>query len=316
MGQESGAGSPTIDQSAAQVATGQIWRTMKGQVVLGSAVTESLQAFQSLPVFQLVKAFNALPVMQLARAFQSTGAGQIVAQASDFRSVLQNLSRELVTPGNGETLQTIRALGQALEEIAQSPLMQYLATDAAPKIGRVVEISGHATITAKATGDARVITAKDRELDHQIVGHLQQDEDVAKWTPAQRSRLTSLINLLGMLLVYLATQNAVRSELCFFQPKLVPGLTANQLGKSVRSFMCEAKLPTELLQGYRQVKGLGVHLRADPSMKAPLVQIHLEDRALLEVLDTSNRDWLHVSVVGEEGVEGWISRRYTHQLMK
>lgn len=50
-------------------------------------------------------------------------------------------------------------------------------------------------------------------------------------------------------------------------------------------------------------------------MKAAEVQVTLEDRALLEVLDGSNRDWLHVSVIGEEGLEGWISRKYTHRLL-
>lgn len=131
-----------------------------------------------------------------------------------------------------------------------------------------------------------------------------------------RQTIWSVMQLIQMLVIWLATQNGVREELCFFQPKLSSALSASQVGKAVRNFMCERDAPLESLRNYRTVKGTGVRLRVDPSMKAAEVQVTLEDRALLEVLDGSNRDWLHVSVIGEEGLEGWISRKYTHRLLQ
>lgn len=115
---------------------------------------------------------------------------------------------------------------------------------------------------------------------------------------------------------YIEFQSAARQELCFFRPKIAPMLTANQAGKAVRNFLCEKDVPAELLQGYRLVNGDDVRLREGPGMKHRIISVSIPDRSVLEVLDSGNRDWLHVSVVGEDGVEGWISRKYTHRLIR
>jgi hypothetical protein len=47
-----------------------------------------------------------------------------------------------------------------------------------------------------------------------------------------------------------------------------------------------------------------------PSTKATILPVHLVDGQILEVLDASNPDWLHVTVVAG-GEEGWVSRKYT-----
>jgi len=229
---------------------------------------------------------------------------------------LQALHAALTSPKMGEIVQTLGELSRKAELLADSPLAEYLASDRGQTLGKVVEGAGVATVTITATCDARVIRAGDLALEREIVNHLQQGADVAQWTPAQLSYLRGFLLLIQWVLLYLATQNAVRGELCFFQPKLVPTLTANQTGKAVRAFMCDAELPEDFLRGFRQVKGERVRLRSAPSMKATVVEVRLDDRALLEVLDSSNRDWLHVAVVSQDGVEGWISRRYTHQLLK
>lgn len=71
-----------------------------------------------------------------------------------------------------------------------------------------------------------------------------------------------------------------------------------------------------MLEVFARLRGGNVRLRTDPSMKAEIVQVTLPARALLEVLDSSNRDWLYVSVVAEGGLEGRISRKYTRQLLR
>lgn len=78
--------------------------------------------------------------------------------------------------------------------------------------------------------------------------------------------------------------------------------------------MCQAKLSTDVLNNYRLVKGVGVRLRTLPSTKAEVIDIDLPNNAFLEVVDSSDRSWLQVSVVMQDGVVGWISRKHTATL--
>ena len=67
----------------------------------------------------------------------------------------------------------------------------------------------------------------------------------------------------------------------------------------------------ELLKGHRVVIGSDVNLRKEPSMKSEVIT-ELPIGKLVEVLDKSNRSWLHVEVdIEGETFVGWISRRYT-----
>lgn len=123
-----------------------------------------------------------------------------------------------------------------------------------------------------------------------------------------------LLKIIAALYVAIAAQGTVRTELCFYQPKLIPFATANQAGKALRTFFCDPGKPEVNWADYRQVKGVGVKLRLAPSMRAGEVDIKLPDRAILEILDATNSTWLRVSVLGDEAVDGWISRAYTNKL--
>ena len=140
-----------------------------------------------------------------------------------------------------------------------------------------------------------------------------QSGDASNLSAAAKWCITWLHWLIPAFFAYLALQNGAREELCFLQPKIVPGMTAGQLGKAIRSAACE--VPVEFLKNYRFVRGESVRLRTDPGMKAEVLPVFLSDGALLEVLGNENRVWLHVSVVGQEGVEGWISKKYVRRLV-
>ena len=132
--------------------------------------------------------------------------------------------------------------------------------------------------------------------------------DLSKLSPAAKAYFKWFCWFLGLLATYLAAQNAVREELCFLQPKILPGMTAGQMGKTVRKALCEA---TFVIDGdYRFVKGVGVRLREGAGTKAAVLPVHLADGQVVEVLDSSNPDWLHVTVIAV-GIEGWVSRKYT-----
>jgi hypothetical protein len=142
---------------------------------------------------------------------------------------------------------------------------------------------------------------------------VDQSGNTANLSVSAKWLITWLFWLVSASFGYLALQNGVREELCFLQPKIVPGMTSGQLGKAIRSAACE--VPLELLKGYRFVRGESVRLRAAPGMKAEVLQVFLPDGALLEVLENDNRVWLHVSVVGQGGVEGWVSKKYVRRLV-
>jgi hypothetical protein len=153
-----------------------------------------------------------------------------------------------------------------------------------------------------------------KKAEQEISQKIQQNADPHGLSDSARNYLTWLLGVMLVLMNYLDVQNGVRSELCFIVPKVVPTMSASSYGKLMRNAMCEASLPTEQFARFRMVKGEGVRLRTEPGMKSELVALSLHDRDLIEVLDDSNRDWLYVSVLNEEGVSGWISRKYTHRL--
>jgi hypothetical protein len=173
------------------------------------------------------------------------------------------------------------------------------------------------TETVAVADFAELETAPPAEsAEAEVVSALSSDGDLSLLSRRANALLRYLFAAFLLLANYLAIQNGVREELCYWQPRVMPGLTIGQAGKAIRAAMCVAEVPEEFLRGYRMVKGVGVRLRTEPSMKSEIVQVTLEDRALLEILDSSNRDWLHVSVVGEDSVTGWVSRKYTHPLLR
>jgi hypothetical protein len=268
---------------------------------------------------EVLRKLQDSPAMKQLRNFHDSPAGkslQLIHQSlAKYQGTLQTIPELVLPPEMIKAVRAVRNIGQSLERM-QSPLVNYLASNRAPDLGRLVEASGTARVSVVATCEARVITAQELTLEREIVERLERGESPASLPQDQKSYLGWVLSLLFALILYLGQQNAVREELCFFQPKIAPILTANQTGKAIRKFLCEADMPAEMLRGYRLVDGVGVRLREGPGTKFMVVPAPLSDRAVLEVLDNSNRDWLHVSVVNEDGVEGWISRKYTHRLMR
>jgi hypothetical protein len=163
---------------------------------------------------------------------------------------------------------------------------------------------------------AELDSALPASVEDEVASALAGDRDLSSLSSRANDLLKFALWAFLLIVNYLAIQNGVREELCYLQPKLMPALTIGQTGKAIRTAICQAEMPEEMLRNYRLVKGNGVRLRTEPAMKSEVVQVTLADRALLEVLDSTNRDWLLVAIVGEEGVSGWVSRKYTHPLMR
>ncbi len=191
-------------------------------------------------------------------------------------------------PASSQLLSTIAAAAETLKEVPVS----------APPLADLPDASND--------GDGGLASTP-----QQLQGELADAAstgDLSKLSPAAKAYFKWFCWFLGLLATYLAAQNAVREELCFLQPKILPGMTAGQMGKTVRRAMCTAAFIPD--GDFRFLRGENVRFRAGPSTKAAILPFHLVDGQMLEVLDASNPDWLLVTVVAG-GAEGWVSRKYT-----
>lgn len=187
------------------------------------------------------------------------------------------------------------------------------------RVGQLLQAIPHAFTSAtgehlqaitgfEATPEAQKIAEQEINL------NIGRGADAKHLSPTARQYLIWIWLVVEILMKYLALQNGARSELCFMVPKAPSAMTSTTYVKVVRAAMCEAAIPAQEFARYRIVKGENVRLRTEPGMKSALVSLSLQNLDLLEVLDDSDRDWLYVSVVNEEGVSGWVSRKYTHRL--
>lgn len=286
-----------------------------------SPTMEAIQAMQGTPMMRALQLFHDTPMMKAVNAFQTTPAMRMINSIHRMTSMrLAELVPLLPLEEHLKKMQSFaysaddfREAAQVLEVVQSSPLAEFFASDSSAIAPDLVEASGDAQVSLTASLDIRVATEHELALERQIVQHLEQGKPAKALNSEQKNRLTVIIFCILMIISLLEKEATIRQELCFFQPKLAPGLTSGQVGKAVRNFMCEREVPAELMLRIRSVKGTEVKLRAGPGMKAEVLPVKLEDRELLEVLDNDNADWLHVSVIGDPGVDGWISRKYTHR---
>lgn len=295
-----------LEQRKAMFENGELQREVVKQLITPQAL-------------EAISGFLASPAMKQVIAFQQGFASGVIKflQTPEMQSGLKAIEGFAASPQFHQVVRSVAELSAAMERFAGSPLAEYLLSGRGPDIGQLIDGVGVATVSVEATCDARVVSSDHLELEQQIIERLGRGES-ADALPKDHSQYLALVLMLIISFMgkYIEFQSVARQELCFFQPKIAPMLTANQAGKAVRSFLCEKDVPAELLQGYRLVKGDDVRLREGPGMKHRIISVNIPDRSVLEVLDSGNRDWLHVSVVGEDGVEGWISRKYTHPLIR
>lgn len=106
----------------------------------------------------------------------------------------------------------------------------------------------------------------------------------------------------------LSKWNDFRESVCDIQERLTAFDSLAHARKLVRTTLCDA--PKGLTESFRLTKKEGVNLREDPGMKSEVIMT-LPKYAPLEVIETTNRDWLLVSYKHEGlEIEGWVSRKY------
>ncbi|WP_373386616.1 SH3 domain-containing protein [Pseudomonas alcaligenes] len=248
------------------------------------AVIEPLRGL-SLPAAELAAIATANSFKNYPRMAELVSLGSPLLKAARFTE-FEEIDWE--SPASSQLLSTIAAAAETLKEAPVS----------APPLTDLPDASND--------GDGG-LTSTPQQLQGELADAVSTG-DLSKLSPAAKAYFKWFCWFLGLLATYLAAQNAVREELCFLQPKILPGMTAGQMGKTVRRAMCTAAFIPD--GDFRFLRGENVRFRAGPSTKAAILPFHLVDGQVLEVLDASNPDWLLVTVVAG-GAEGWVSRKYT-----
>lgn len=223
---------------------------------------------------------------------------------------------EVLAPGGA-----LNAMSAAALTIANSQAFKALAeVDSATLLAAAAGLSNGGATSGRVSSsllvadffEAEVITSA-VSVETELASTLTAGGDVSSLSVRAKLLLWLLSMVMIGLLQYLAMQNGAREELCFWQPKLMPGLTAGQTGKVIRQAMCD--FPLKVLTDFRFIDSDGVNLRAGPSTKSEVLGERLTKGQMVQVIDSTNRSWLLVKLVDQE-VEGWVFRRYTHKLSK
>lgn len=292
-----------VRQLSAQAAVTQV-----GQLVKEIALAQPLLKSSALLNTKLIRErLMPEPLMgsSLARVELAALATVSSLKRTSTMAELVTIGASLLQDGRlGETEEInwdSPASNQLLSTIAVAAVTLKDAPEPAPDLAGLADASND---------DDGGLVSSPQQL-HSELAEAATTGDLSKLSPAAKAYFNWFCWLLTIIVGFIATQNAIREELCFLQPKLSPGLTAGKMGKAVRKALCETTL---VIDGdYRFVKGTGVRLRDAPGIKAAILPVHLADGQIIEVLDNSNTDWLHVSVI-TEGIDGWVSRKYTRVL--
>ncbi|WP_178113625.1 hypothetical protein [Pseudomonas sp. ANT_H12B] len=167
---------PTVlEQRRAMVESGEFQRELVSHL-LTPQTTEMIGAFLKSPVVQQIAALQKTMVGTAIRHMLKPEV-----QVS-FQAVIQSIGSVALSPQIGDVIRGARELSRAVEKLADSPLAEYLASGRSPDIACLVDGAGVATVSVKATGDARVIRGGlpelELELERQIVRQLESGNAV------------------------------------------------------------------------------------------------------------------------------------------
>ncbi|MCK9818280.1 hypothetical protein M1B35_30205 [Pseudomonas sp. MAFF 302046] len=235
MTEEQSSGGTVLDQRKAMWNSGELQIRLVSQLVNPEAI----------------KAIGSA-LFEIDNTVKSVFRPEVVSQ---IQSVIRHVDAVAGSTQFGQMARNIEALGGTVAAALRSPLVMYLISGRGPDLGSFVTLGGTASVSVNLSGDARVVTAAEIELEQQIIGRLESGETVESLTLAQRLHLFTIYKAICWLCVSLLAVNGARDDLCSLQPKLLPTMTSNQVARAVRSTLCDA--PLEFLSPYRSVKGEG-----------------------------------------------------------
>jgi len=156
--------------------------------------------------------------------------------------------------------------------------------------------------------DLPAINPISKDVEAEIVQALKDTNGPQKLTAPAVAFLLLFIAAVHTFYEDISKWNDFRESVCDMQQRLGAFESLAQARKLVRGALCD--VPAALTQSFRLTKKDGINLREEPGMKAEVIMT-LPKFAPLEVIDSTNRDWLLVSYKHEGlEIEGWVSRKF------
>ncbi|MET0778582.1 MAG: SH3 domain-containing protein [Pseudomonas mandelii] len=153
-----------------------------------------------------------------------------------------------------------------------------------------------------------------KDVEAEIVQALKESSSPQKLTAPAMAFLILFIAAVHTFYEDISKWNDFRESVCDLQQRLGAFDSLAQARKLVRSALCD--VPAALTDNFRLTKKEGVNLREGPGMKAEVIMT-LPKFAPLELIDSTNRDWLLVTYKHEGlEIEGWVSRKYVRSASK
>jgi len=202
--------------------------------------------------------------------------------------------------------QSLKSMLTGYESLQSSPIFKLLVSTEPEKVESLIG-------TIERTPLDPELSVTDAHPSTQAV----EDEIVQSLQSGSREQTLSLPAIAFLIFFFGAIQafytevakwNDFRDSVCDIQQRLQGFDSLAQARKVVRVALCD--VPTDVKKSYRLTKSEGVNIRVGPGIKSEVI-LTLPKFAVLEVIDSEDRDWLLVTYKHQGiEIEGWVSRKF------
>lgn len=244
-----------------------------------------------------------------ARAFAQYGVASSAALDKAMQQS-QSLKAMVAAMDVHSSSTSLRSILSSFERLKVSPLFDLLSSTEHSKIWTLLDAYEGDEAPTGISDSA----PSSQEVEAEVVRALQASGTPHKLTTPAVALLILLITMLYQCYDGISKWNDFRESVCDMEQRLGAFDSLAQARKVVRSALCD--VPAALTDNIRLTKKDGVNLRDGPGMKEEVI-LSLPRFAPLEVIDSSNRDWLLV-IYKHQGIEieGWISRKFVRPVSK
>lgn len=246
---------------------------------------------------------------KIARSFAQYGAASFdvldkaMQQSQSFKAMIAAMD----VHSSSASLKSV--LG-SFEKLKISPLIELLSSTDHSRLRSLLDAYDGGEVPSGFSDNA----PSSQEVEAEVVRALESSGSPQKLTAQAMALLLLLIIILYQCYDGISKWNDFRESVCDIEQRLGAFDSLAQARKVVRSALCD--VPPALRDSIRLTKKDEVNLREGPGMKEGVI-LSLPKFAPLEVIDSSNRDWLLV-VYKHQGIEieGWVSRKFVRPVSK
>ncbi|MGF6707761.1 SH3 domain-containing protein [Pseudomonas frederiksbergensis] len=246
---------------------------------------------------------------KIARSFAEYGAGsfEVLGKAAQQSQGFKSMIAALDMHSSAASLKSV--LG-SFENLRISPLFELLSTTDHSHLRTLLD----AYDGEEAFSSFGSIPSTSEDVEAEVVRALESSDSPQKLTAPALALLLFLITILYQSYDGISKWNDFRESVCDIEQRFGAFDSLAQARKVVRSALCD--VPPALTDSIRLTKKDEVNLREGPGMKEEVI-LSLPRFARLEVIDSSNRDWLLVVYKHQDiEIEGWVSRKLVRSVSK